>query len=345
MAASFEPGVTKVWRLAGHNQIEQLRLPGWNFQPLKGVGQEILDAGRLWQTGQLQLSHETKASIAGTSNRGQTPIGVTALGILISERGAPRFWGREMGPCDIPIGLSGTEYEVVMPPSVSLLRMAVAEEVWLEHAGAAWGPERAALRPYGTMTIRSMVHRDFIVRAWSRLTEFGLHRSQHLRDVAIARLLEDELLEHLFACISVEPVSKISAIRPQRRLVLRRALEYLDAHIHEPVRLTDLCREVGTCKRTLEVAFKECLDMTPKTYLHLCRLRSARRDLLALGPSDTTVTEIAIRWGLFHLSRFAQDYRKIFGELPRETLHNRSRRDCISVQPISATQPAASISE
>jgi hypothetical protein len=76
MAASFEPGVTQVWHVAGRHPLEALRLPGWTFQPLKGVGQERLDAGRLWQTGQVQLSRETKASVAGSSNRGQTPIGV-----------------------------------------------------------------------------------------------------------------------------------------------------------------------------------------------------------------------------------------------------------------------------
>jgi AraC family ethanolamine operon transcriptional activator len=31
------------------------------------------------------------------------------------------------------------------------------------------------------------------------------------------------------------------------------------------------------------------------------------------------VQDIAARWGFWHLSHFANDYRRMFGELPSET--------------------------
>jgi len=34
------------------------------------------------------------------------------------------------------------------------------------------------------------------------------------------------------------------------------------------------------------------------------------------------VQDIAARWGFWHLSHFANDYRRMFGELPSETLRS-----------------------
>ena len=47
-----------------------------------------------------------------------------------------------------------------------------------------------------------------------------------------------------------------------------------------------------------------------------------RRALLA-APAESTVTEIAIRFGFWHLGRFSAGYQTIFGELPSATLARR----------------------
>ncbi|GHU15365.1 hypothetical protein AGMMS50225_28560 [Betaproteobacteria bacterium] len=37
-------------------------------------------------------------------------------------------------------------------------------------------------------------------------------------------------------------------------------------------------------------------------------------------PALDTVGDIAARWGFWHLSHFAADYKEMFGELPSDTL-------------------------
>jgi AraC-like DNA-binding protein len=50
------------------------------------------------------------------------------------------------------------------------------------------------------------------------------------------------------------------------------------------------------------------------------RLDHVRTELLHSDPAEVRVTEVAMRWGFFHQSRFAQQYRDRFGELPSATL-------------------------
>ena len=73
------------------------------------------------------------------------------------------------------------------------------------------------------------------------------------------------------------------------------------------------------------------------------RLSQARRALLSADVSFTTVTEVATLFGFVELGRFSDEYRKLFGESPSQTLQradpgrvlaiggsSRHRNDCLS---------------
>jgi len=55
-------------------------------------------------------------------------------------------------------------------------------------------------------------------------------------------------------------------------------------------------------------------------YLKRVKLGRCREDLLAASPDTEFVGDIAAIWGFYHLSSFARDYRRVFGELPSESL-------------------------
>jgi AraC-like DNA-binding protein len=71
--------------------------------------------------------------------------------------------------------------------------------------------------------------------------------------------------------------------------------------------------------------------MSPKRYLLRRRMAFVRRALRAAEPDAVTVTDVATRYGFGQLGRFAVGYRRLFGELPPDTLQRRSleqRRSC-----------------
>jgi transcriptional regulator GlxA family with amidase domain len=55
------------------------------------------------------------------------------------------------------------------------------------------------------------------------------------------------------------------------------------------------------------------------------------------GPHDqsgaTSVTDVATRWGFFHLGRFAQAYGQLYGERPSQTLRTLPPKDAAAPGP------------
>lgn len=121
-----------------------------------------------------------------------------------------------------------------------------------------------------------------------------------------------------------------------RATAVRRALEVIDAHRTEPLRVRDLCSLAGVSWRTLDYAFRERFDTTPKRYLQAFRLNGVRRELRDAS-SHTRVADVANRWGFWHMGQFAADYRRMFAELPSETLHSKRGADPTSPGSDAAT--------
>lgn len=102
--------------------------------------------------------------------------------------------------------------------------------------------------------------------------------------------------------------------------IMRRFHRVIEEHIDEPIYVPELCREIGASARTLLACCQEHLGMGPKHYLLLRRMHLVRRALRESGRPDTTVTEIAARYGFWQFGRFAGEYKALFGEAPSATL-------------------------
>lgn len=94
-------------------------------------------------------------------------------------------------------------------------------------------------------------------------------------------------------------------------------VEYIEQNLDQDLSSTQLAQRAGIAERTLQLAFRKSLGMTPAAYVRTVRLDRAHEDLLALP--DQSISDIAVRWGFFHPSRFASQYRDRFGELPSQT--------------------------
>lgn len=101
--------------------------------------------------------------------------------------------------------------------------------------------------------------------------------------------------------------------------IVRRAEEFMEAHAAEPIRIRDVIEECRCSASLLHRTFQQHRGYTPAQFLARQRLEAARRRLLSPRPDDT-ITGIALDCGFAHLSRFAERYKRRFGESPSGTL-------------------------
>jgi AraC family ethanolamine operon transcriptional activator len=128
------------------------------------------------------------------------------------------------------------------------------------------------------------------------------------------RDLEFNLIRQLLLAITGSQPKHEIKLTSRKRIVLQRARNYIEANADRAITVLELAQAAGSCVRTLEYVFREYFDVTPKAFLKSRRLAAVRRELLRPLNSRFSVTEIANRWGFWHMSQFAADYRRFFGE-------------------------------
>jgi AraC family ethanolamine operon transcriptional activator len=104
-----------------------------------------------------------------------------------------------------------------------------------------------------------------------------------------------------------------------RAAALERALQIISEYDNMPASVKALSILAGASWSTLERAFLDEFGVVPKAYMKARRLAAVQSELIKQGPG-ATVRDVASKWGFWHMSSFAADYKKHFGELPSETL-------------------------
>ena len=123
-------------------------------------------------------------------------------------------------------------------------------------------------------------------------------------------------------------VDVLGAANESRQTIRNASAAYLVTRSHELVagdvdqclNIERLCHRLRTSRRTLQNSFMHVAGTTPLHYLRCVRLESVRRQLLAQAGPRPTIAQLAMSEGFTHLSRFAEQYRELFGELPSTTL-------------------------
>lgn len=151
-----------------------------------------------------------------------------------------------------------------------------------------------------------------------------------MEDVDVDALLTNHLLAGLSAMTEDRP--QCSRSRRTHYLIVQRAEQYMRTNMRHDIYNNEMCAAAGVSERALRYAFEDMLGISPNRYLSMLRLCAASRSLSLSDASRRSVKSVALSCGLWDLSRFADNYRRVFGELPRETLMRAP-----SAEPVSAS--------
>jgi AraC family ethanolamine operon transcriptional activator len=248
--------------------------------------------------------------------RGEAPEGTLAFGIPDGWAGT-RWCGHDLTDATIPVFGSAREFEARTMPAFGVYTVAVSEQNLRETAETLGLPYdlvgESAVVADSTPDEVSQI-RQALRFVFAEIRE----RPTALEEVALRRHLDFEvpaliLRAVLGSRITARPSSSV------REYAWKRARDWIESHPDEPLTVRELCHATGASWRTLDYAFREYTGVSPKSYLLAVRLNAVRRELRA-ATGSVRISEVASRWGFWHMSQFAMHYRNLFGELPSETL-------------------------
>lgn len=263
--------------------------------------------------------------IRETSNRvllqkGCTPKGVFAIGTVLSPHDDGYHCGAIMRPRSSALLDPRTEFEIRTPENFDLVAAAFSPQKLCAHLDDPAIDHRELehdlLRSAKTIDPQhSEALTNFLLRALS-IARSG---SGVLLIPSNLKQLSEEFYSLVIETINASQGGQPPVVCPNRERIARRVREYLDDHPESALNITDICSEIGVTRRTLQNAIQEVFGISPQQYLKTIRLNGFRRALKARDPLRESIGDVAARWGFWHLSQLAQDYRRLFGELPSQT--------------------------
>ncbi|EPA92538.1 AraC family transcriptional regulator [Pseudomonas sp. G5(2012)] len=100
---------------------------------------------------------------------------------------------------------------------------------------------------------------------------------------------------------------------------VKKARDYIEAHLGESISLATLSELCGVSARTLQNGFKQFLQQAPVEYIRERRL-AVIHESLQQGNTSESVTDILLRHGINSFGHFSSAYRQRYGCLPSDTL-------------------------
>ncbi|WP_431257311.1 helix-turn-helix domain-containing protein [Roseateles chitinivorans] len=266
-----------------------------------------------------------------THQTGPGPAGAIALAFPLACEGSGRVFGQTYDR-DTLVALAPRQAsDFRSPATLQLAGIAIEADALMRYAAWSDGETAVAaavsravltLAPASSARLRRRLH------AAARLVAddpAALQRGQVV--TALHHALLGAFVEAIGASCAADagtastPRPRAAAGRSRHRIV-REAVEFMRAGVDQPLDMVDICAAVRVQARVLQYGFNEAFGVTPMAFLRGIRLHGIRRELRA--STDEPIGDIAARWGLWHLSRLAADYRALFGELPSATRHRRA---------------------
>lgn len=238
---------------------------------------------------------------------------------LVRTDGAPGWYCGHRLTGEHLIGISSQgDFDLVASANMQILALSVDTQALRTLAAQLDGPDAelpevpTELHPPPTVLNQMRALLGTALSLGQDITLGGGH-------AAARRMLVLSLCGALLDCIGHgTATSALPASAASRRRIVGRARQYMQDHAHEVIAMPDICQAIGTSRRALQYAFEEVMQISPVTYLRTMRLNRVRSELRQC-PASTTVGDVAARWGFWHPSRFASEYKALFGELPSAT--------------------------
>lgn len=237
------------------------------------------------------------------------------LGIPLTQQAECRVNGLSVRSQNIMCRPGNTEFELTTPNHYDLFGIVINQQTLIQTADThGISINWHELSHHGRLAIpeHTLSNVRYIL---SRLLDIDTHATPRHANRLSHDLVMITVLEVL-AQETPQPPKTSSYIH--RKQVVDKARQFVTQHLDTPLTITDLCAAANVSRRTLQYSFESILGISPIQHLRISRLNGVRRTIIT-SAQQHPILDIAAQWGFWHMSQFAKDYKKLFGELPSQT--------------------------
>jgi AraC family ethanolamine operon transcriptional activator len=320
---SETPSMVTTWALDYDDPIEMPRAWSQHQWELCHLGSGRF-RGRLQTASTASMQLGLYSFAPGVLSRGTLNSDLIFLAAVVSDLPRLNYRGRLLAAHELMALAPNEDIGFHIHQPCKLFTVAVARTRMDEYMDAMGEPTLASHRLFSErsgidrLALDHCSARSSLCHELDQLLQTACNSPHELRSETHARLFEHQVLDTLWNRVSIANQHR-EPTRSDKHQAAKRAEAYLRQRLDWPVTVRELCEAVGVGVRCLELGFLETFGISPKAYITTLRLNGIRKDMLQ-ATSGARVSDYAAKWGFFHFSRFAADYRKFFGESPSETL-------------------------
>lgn len=292
-------------------------LLGGEFEFLPMPGADFYGTLRLLRLGDVMVQH---AEVGPHASRNALSAGLQMLLLPIRHAAAPpSVNGASVGENEALLVPGGAEFHCHCTGAHEWAALALPPGL-LEEAGEVAPLPLKGHETVGRLGLNGDPFRRLAgaLSAAAKLAD-SLPETMQMPESAdgLAKSLQDMLAAALGAAAGARSAPR--AAREAQRIVLR-AEEFLVTQLDRPIYTSEVCGALSVSARKLHDAFVATVGTSPHAYLKARRLALVRQAMQRGNVGARSVKSAALAHGFWHLGHFAQDYRRMFGEAPSETL-------------------------
>ncbi len=254
---------------------------------------------------------------------GSAPPGLRTFGIP-GKNCLPFTWRKKVSDGNsIQIYKPDTELEMITHPFFEAIDVSITEDAFNE-LNQQWGfPELNKLIGTREMVIcNPEIMQQLRNTLQTICTTIDSKPDLLKQSTGLQDIIKYEVPYLLVQALMTAETQEIKTPPAKRNHALKTAVDYIEATPPNKISLNQFCSDNDINERTLQRAFIEQYGISPKSYAKAHQLNNVFKTLLHSDADITRVSDIASSHGFWHMSQFATDYRRHFGELPSETLNN-----------------------
>jgi AraC family ethanolamine operon transcriptional activator len=251
--------------------------------------------------------------------RGNTPQGLRTFGAL-KDISSPHIWrGFDVTSNELLIFPDDGEIDAHSEPGFHTFTLSITEEL-LDEIIITLGVGEISVIIKEPIPLNCKPAKMAVLQ--NQLSQLSERLKNYATQMSISQILyefEYEIPRALVLILTNDNTNLGTPGFAKRYRAIKRVKEYIEVCINEDITVRDLCKISGVSERTLQYAFMEYIGISPKSFVKINRLNHVRQELRNSRESEESISDIANRWGFWHMGQFATDYKKFFGELPSET--------------------------